>query len=151
MDDKDQQILRVLQTDGRISNQDLAERVNLSPSPCLRRLRNLEERGVIRGYSADVDAKACGLPLTAYIRISLSPHSEETVRGFETRVQSLDEVMECHLLTGRSDYMLRVMVSGLDAYEHFIRHSLQPIPHIASIDSSFVYGTVKKTNVFPRG
>jgi Lrp/AsnC family transcriptional regulator, leucine-responsive regulatory protein len=149
MDDKDQQILRVLQADGRISNQDLAERVHLSPSPCLRRLRNLEDRGVIRGYAADVDAKACGLPLTAYIRISLSQHSQEFVRGFETRVQRLDEVMECHLMTCGSDYLLRVMVSGLDTYENFIRHSLQPIPGIASIDSSFVYGTVKKTNVFP--
>lgn len=150
MDSKDRQIIRALQRNGRITNQDLAGEVNLSPSPCLRRLRNLEDSGVIRGYSAEVDARAYGLPVTAYIRIRLERHSEDLVRRFEARILALDEVLECHLLTGPSDYLLKVMVSGLDAYEDFIRHRIHPIGGIGSIDTSFVYGTVKKTAVFPR-
>jgi len=149
MDDKDQQILRALQKDGRITNQDLAQQVNLSPSPCLRRLRLLEKSGAIQGYSAEVDAKTYGLPVMVYIRIQLSPHTKDIVEAFENRIKQLDEVQECHLLTGQSDYLLRVMVAGLDAYEDFIRSKIHPIKGIASIDSSFVYGTVKKTSVFP--
>lgn len=150
MDSKDRQIIRALQQDGRMTNQDLAAKVNLSPSPCLRRLRNLEDRGIIRGFSADVDAKAYGLAVTVYIRIRLERHSEDLVHKFESRITALEEVLECHLLTGQADYLLRVMVSGLDAYEAFIRHKIHPIGGIGSIDSSFVYGTVKKTAVFPR-
>lgn len=149
MDNKDQQILRALQQNGRITNQDLASKVNLSPSPCLRRLRLLEKSGAIQGYSAEIDAKTYGLPVMVYIRIQLSPHTKGIVCAFESKIQDLDEVLECHLLTGQSDYLLRVMVAGLDSYEKFIREKIHPINGIASIDSSFVYGTVKKTNVFP--
>lgn len=149
MDRKDRQIIRALQAEGRMTNQDLAERVNLSPSPCLRRLRLLEESGVIQGYSADVDAKAYGLPITVFVRIRLERHNEEDVKRFESRVMSIDEVLECHILTGASDYQLRVVVSDLDAYEDFIRNRIHRIGGIASIDTSFVYSTVKKTAVFP--
>ena len=149
MDSKDRQIIRALQAHGRMTNQDLAERVNLSPSPCLRRLRILEESGAIQGYSAEVDAKAYGLPITVFVRIRLERHNEEDVKRFESRVMSIDEVLECHVLTGASDYQLRVVVSDLDAYEDFIRNRIHRIGGIASIDTSFVYGTVKKTSVFP--
>ncbi|WP_424942019.1 Lrp/AsnC family transcriptional regulator [Aliiroseovarius crassostreae] len=149
MDRKDRQIIRALQANGRMTNQDLAERVNLSPSPCLRRLRLLEESGAIQGYSAEVDAKAYGLPITVFVRVRLERHNEEDVKRFEQRVMSIDEVLECHVLTGASDYQLRVVVSDLDAYEDFIRNRIHRIGGIASIDTSFVYGTVKKTNVFP--
>jgi len=149
MDKKDQQIIRVMQQNGRITNQDLASKVNLSPSPCLRRLRLLEQNGAIQGYSAEVDAKTYGLPLMVYIHIRLSPHNKEIVHDFESKIKHLDEVLECHLLTGQSDYLLRVMVAGLDSYEDFVREKIHPIIGIASIDSSFVYGTIKKTNVFP--
>ncbi len=149
MDSKDRQIIRALQANGRMTNQDLAEQVNLSPSPCLRRLRILEENGAIRGYSADVDAKAYGLPITVFVRVRLEHHNEEDVKRFESRVMSIDEVLECHVLTGASDYQLRVVVSDLDAYEDFIRNRIHRIGGIASIDTSFVYGTVKKTSVFP--
>ena len=149
MDAKDRQIVRALQHNGRMTNQDLAEMVNLSPSPCLRRVRILEAEGAIRGYAADVDARAYGLPITVFVRIRLERHNERDVRHFESRVQAMDEVLECHVLTGAMDYQLRVVISDLDAYEDFIRNRIHPIGDIASIDTSFVYSTVKKTAVFP--
>ena len=149
MDHKDRQIVHTLQRNGRATNLELAEQVNLSPSPCLRRLRRLEERGVIRGYTAEVDAKAYGLPVTVLIRIRLERHTGDLVEHFETRIKALDEVLECHLLTGPADYFLKVMVADLEAYEDFIRRRIHPIGGIGSIDSSFVYGTVKKTGVYP--
>jgi Lrp/AsnC family leucine-responsive transcriptional regulator len=149
MDTKDQQIVRALQRDGRMTNQDLAEAVNLSPSPCLRRVRNLESRGVIQGYSADVDANAYGLPITVFVRIRLERHNQSDVQNFERRIRTIDEVLECHIMTGAMDYQLRVLVPDLAAYEDFIRNRIHPIGGIASIDTSFVYSTVKKTAVFP--
>ncbi|WP_264214575.1 Lrp/AsnC family transcriptional regulator [Leisingera thetidis] len=149
MDSKDRQIIRALQRDGRMTNQDLAEAVNLSPSPCLRRVRNLETAGVIRGYSADVDAAAYGMAITVFVRIRLERHNETDVQSFEGRVRRMDEVLECHVLTGAMDYQLRVLVPDLEAYESFIRNRIHPIGGIASIDTSFVYGTVKRTAVFP--
>ncbi|SEW30348.1 transcriptional regulator, AsnC family [Aliiroseovarius sediminilitoris] len=150
MDQKDRQIIRALQQNGRMTNQDLAEAVNLSPSPCLRRLRNLETSGAIRGFSVDADAAAYGLPITVFVRIRLERHNAEDVQHFERRILSIDEVLECHVLTGATDYQLRVVVSDLEAYEDFIRNRIHPIGGIGSIDTSFVYGTVKKTAVFPR-
>ncbi len=149
LDSKDRQIIRALQANGRMTNQDLAEKVNLSPSPCLRRLRILEDSGAIRGFHADVDAKAYGLPITVFVRIRLERHNEEDVQRFESRIMAIDEVLECHVLTGASDYQLRVVVPDLDAYEDFIRNRVHRIGGIASIDTSFVYGTVKDTSVFP--
>lgn len=149
MDDKDRQIIRALQRDGRMSNQELAETVNLSPSPCLRRLRNLERSGVIRGYAARVDPKAYGLAITAFVRIRLERHDETTVRNFEREVDRMEEVQECHVMTGQTDYQLRVVVDSLEAYEQFIRARLQRVGGIGSIDTSFAYGTVKDSMVFP--
>ncbi|MFD0909583.1 Lrp/AsnC family transcriptional regulator [Ruegeria arenilitoris] len=149
MDAKDRQIIRALQRYGRMTNQDLADEVNLSPSPCLRRVKNLEASGVIRGYSANVDAAAYGLPITVFVRIRLERHNETDVQKFEKQVRLIDEVLECHVLTGAMDYQLRVLVSDLEAYESFIRNRIHPIGGIASIDTSFVYGTVKETEVFP--
>jgi len=149
MDDKDRQIIRALQADGRLSNQDLAERVSLSPSPCLRRLRNLEAAGVITGYTALVDQKACGLPITAFIRIRLERHSESVVKTFDEHIARIDEVLDCYLLAGGDDYLLRVVVGSLEAYEDFIRRRIHAIPGVASIDSSFAYGVVKQTRVYP--
>lgn len=150
MDDKDRQIIRALQTQGRMTNQDLADMVNLSPSPCLRRVRNLEATGIIKGYSADVDAAAYGLPITVFVRIRLERHNAPDVQNFERQVGRMEEVLECHVLTGAMDYQLRVLVPDLEAYEDFIRNRIHPIGGVASIDTSFVYGTVKKTAIFPR-
>lgn len=149
MDDKDRQIIRALQADGRLSNQDLADRVSLSPSPCLRRLRNLEAAGVITGYTALVDQKAWGLPITAFIRIRLERHSEAVVKTFDEHIARIDEVLDCYLLAGGDDYLLRVVVGSLEAYEDFIRRRIHAIPGVASIDTSFAYGVVKQTRVYP--
>lgn len=149
MDSKDRQIIRALQRNGRATNLEVAAEVNLSPSPCLRRMRLLEESGAILGYRVIVDARAYGLPVTVFIRIRLERHSAELVQHFETRVRALDEVLECHLMTGPADYLLRVVVSGLDSYEDFIRNRIHPIGGIGSIDTSFVYGTVKNSGVYP--
>lgn len=145
MDEKDQQIIRELQRNGRLSNHELAERVNLSPSPCLRRVRNLEKSGVIRGYTALVDQKAYGLAITIFIRIRLEGHSTETVQVFEQAIGTIDEVLDCHLMTGDSDYLLRVIVASLEAYEAFIREKIHRIPGIASIETSFAYGVIKQS------
>jgi DNA-binding Lrp family transcriptional regulator len=150
MDSKDRQIIRALQSDGRMTNQDLAERVNLSPSPCLRRLRNLEKSGIIRGYSVDVDSKAYGLPVTVFVRVQLEKHTEDVVQNFEAKIAKTDHVLECYVMTGRADYLLKVIVADLNDYEAFVRRSLHPIGGIASIDTSFAYGVVKKTGVFPK-
>lgn len=149
IDAKDRQILRALQKDGRLTNLDLAAQVNLSPSPCLRRVRLLEEAGVISGYAATVDPRAVGLKITAFIRITLARHDRAAVTRFEARVQGIDEILDCHLLTGEADYLLRVVVPDLDAYEGFVRSKLHEIEGIASITTSLVYGTVKSSAVLP--
>lgn len=149
MDSKDRQIVQALQTDGRLTNQDLSERVNLSPSPCLRRVRLLEEQGVIKGYTALVDQKAWGLPITVFIRIKLERHGDAAVNAFERTIQDMPQVMDCWLMTGRSDYLLRVIAADLEDYERFVRRELQRVPGIASIDTSFAYGSVKHAQVLP--
>ncbi|MEL7032045.1 MAG: Lrp/AsnC family transcriptional regulator [Pseudomonadota bacterium] len=149
MDSKDRQILQELQANGRLTNQELSERVNLSPSPCLRRLRLLEEQGVITGYTAMVDQKAWGLPVTVFIRIKLERHGDEAVQAFERTIMDMPKVMDCWLMTGRSDYLLRVIAADLDDYEQFVRRELQRVPGIASIDTSFAYGSVKHAQVLP--
>lgn len=149
MDAKDRQIIRELQRDGRLTNQELSDRVSLSPSPCLRRIRLLEEQGVIRGYTALVDQKAWGLPVTVFIRLKLERHSDEAVNAFEAAIKDMPHVMDCWLMTGRSDYLLRVIAADLEDYERFVRRELQRVPGIASIDTSFAYGTVKHAQVLP--
>lgn len=148
MDKIDRQIVRELQLDGRLSNHELAERVNLSPSPCLRRMRNLEEAGIIKGYTALIDQKAYGLPITVFIRIRLEHHSQDAVRDFEQAISRIDEILDCFLMTGDCDYLLRVIVESLEDYELFIREKIHKIPCIASIDTSFAYGIVKQARVF---
>lgn len=150
MDRKDRQIIRALQENGRITNQELADKVGLSPSPCLRRLRALEASGVIRGYSVDVDREAYGLPVTVFVRVKLEKHTKMTVSNFETQVRKIENITECHVMTGQSDYLLKVVIEDLASYETFVRKYLHPIGGIASIDTSFAYGVVKKTAVLPR-
>lgn len=149
IDATDRKMIRALQRNGRMTNLELAGEVNLSPSPCLRRLRNLESNNVINGYSIDVDANAYGLPVTVFVRVSLEKHTDETVRHFENRIGIIPEVLECYVMTGLSDYLLRVVVSDLEDYERFVRQRLHPIGSISSIDTSFVYGVIKRTHVYP--
>lgn len=149
MDAKDRQIIRELQKNGRLTNLELSEKVNLSPSPCLRRLRALEKSGVIKGYTALVDQKAYGVPLTVFVNISLDNHSSETVGAFEQRVRNIDEIMDCFLTTGGADYILRVVVPDLEVYEKFVREELHNLPGIRAIDTRFAYSVVKAATVYP--
>jgi len=149
MDDIDRKIIRTLQVDGRITNQDLAARVGLSPSPCLRRLRRLERDGVIRGYAAVVDQRRYGLPLDIFVQVKLERHTEATVRTFEERVLAVEEILACYLMTGSSDYLLHVAAADLESYERFMRTELQNIPGIAAIETSFAIKQVKRGGAFP--
>ncbi|MBY6203641.1 Lrp/AsnC family transcriptional regulator [Halomonas denitrificans] len=149
MDKKDLQIAHELQLSGRLSNQELAERVSLSPSPCLRRVRQLEARGVIRGYTAIVDQSALGYPITVFVRIALQRHDTRTVAEFERRVRAIEEILDCFLMTGQRDYLMRVVARSLEGYERFIRDVIHTIPGIGSIDTSFAYGVVKQARALP--
>ena len=140
----DRRILRELQADGRISNHDLAQRVGLSPSPCLRRLRRLEETGVIRGYTALVDPKALGWTMAAIATIRLDRQNEDDIVMFEKAVSEWDEVAECHLVTGSRDYVLKVMTSSLEQYEQFIKAKIARLKCVASIETSFIMNSIKE-------
>lgn len=139
LDRYDQQILDILQIDGRINNQDLADRIGLSPSPCLRRVRALEESGLIQGYRALLDAKKLGLSLMALIHIAMDRHTPERFANFETSVSLLPEVMECLLITGQdADYQLKVAVRDMDHYQAFLLNQLTRIEGVTGVHSSFV-------------
>lgn len=148
MDKIDYAIMGELQSNGRLTNQELAERVNLSPSPCLRRVRNLEDDGVIAGYRAVIDPKKYGLNVTIFARITLQQHNKEIIANFESAIQLLGEVMECYLLTGSADYLLRIMLRDLDDYDRFMRQKLHNIKGIAAINTSFAFGEIKKSQRF---
>jgi len=149
MDAIDQKIIKILQRNGRLSNQALSEQVGLSPSPCLKRLKALEKSGLITGYTALVDQKKYGLPVTIFLRIKLGNHAEEDIQNFEKQIRLIDEIQDCFLITGDADYLLRVIVRDLDHYESLIRRRLQRIPAVAAIDSSVAFGKVKQSFVFP--
>ena len=149
MDAIDRNIIQTLQQNGRLSNQELADKIGLSPSPCLRRVRNLEKSGVLTGYAALVDQDKYGLPLTVFVHIRLIRHSDDCIKEFEAGIERLDQVIECYLMTGQSDYLLHVLARDLKDYEIFVRDRISTIPGIAGIDSSFVFGQVKKKTTFP--
>ena len=139
LDRYDQHILEILQADGRINNQDLADRIGLSPSPCLRRVRALEESGLIVGYRALLDAKKLGLTLTALIHISMDLHTPERFANFEAIVSLLPEVLECLLITGQNaDYQLKVAVRDMDHYQTLLLNKLASITGVTGVHSSFV-------------
>lgn len=139
IDRYDREILHVLQQDGRISNQDLADRIGLSPSPCLRRVRALEEAGFITGYRAEVNAKALGLSLMALIQISMDRHTQERFTDFEAAVRDIPEVLECLLITGQAaDYQLKVVVRDMDGYQELLLNRITRIPGVTGVHSSFV-------------
>ena len=149
LDDLDRKILEHLQADGRMSLADLAYKVGLSPSPCLRRVRNLERAGVISRYVAVLDQRAVGLPVSVFVSIKLEKQREEQLNRFAKAVERWPEVLECYLMTGSRDYWLRVVVPDLDAYERFVKQKLTRVEGIASIESSFALEQVKYTNVLP--
>ncbi|CAD6556980.1 Leucine-responsive regulatory protein [Paraburkholderia hiiakae] len=157
LDAIDRRILAILQEDGRLSNQEIAERVNLSPSPCLRRIRRLEEGGVIRGYVALLDAQKLGLDLLAYVNVRLEKRGP-TAAGregvthaelFRAAVQTWPEVVACHAMTGDMDFLLRVQVEDMAHFSRFVQDQLLHHPSVIDVKSSFSLDTFKETTALP--
>lgn len=149
LDPVDIRILNELQNDSSHSNVELAKRVHLSPSPCLMRVKALKDKGVIRNYVALADPKILGLGLNVFISISLKEQSKEALAEFEKRISEHDEVMECYLMTGDSDYLIRVAVADMAALEKFILEQLTPIAGIEKIRSSFALKQVRYKTALP--
>jgi Lrp/AsnC family leucine-responsive transcriptional regulator len=145
----DRKILALLQDDGRMSLATLADKVGLSPSPCLRRVRLMEKAGIIARYVAVLNQRAVGLPVSVFISIKLESQREEALTKFGKAIARWPEVLECYLMTGPRDYLLRVVVADLSAYEQFLKTKLTRLDGIASIESSFALEQVKYTNVLP--
>ena len=143
LDTINRKILRELQANGRISNLDLAEKVGLSPSACLRRVQELERSGIISGYRAVVDRAATGNGFVAYITVGLSRHTKADQTAFEKAMQRAPEVRECHNVTGTIEYLLRVEAADLAAYKHFHTEVLGTVPQVSSITSYIVMGSPK--------
>jgi len=149
MDTTDLKILHELQQDASLSNVELAKRVHLSPSPCLSRVKALEKSGVIKQYVALLDPQALGLGLSVFISISLKEQTKQALSDFEQSIWQHCEVMECYLMTGDCDYLIRVAVKDIAALEKFILESLTPIPGIEKIRSSFTLKQVKYKTALP--
>ena len=149
MDAVDLRILNELQMDGSLTNLELAKRVHLSPSPCLTRVKALENAGVIDRYVALVQPKSLGLNLSVFISISLKEQSKSALAAFEKSIADHDEIMECYLMTGDSDYLIRVAVADITALEKFILEQLTPIAGIEKIRSSFALKQVKYKTALP--
>lgn len=145
----DRRILELIQEDARISNADLAAQIGLSPSPCWRRVRALEERGVISRYVTLVTPEAIGLPVNVWVHVTLDEQVERRLEHFESAIVARPEVMECYLMTGESDYLLRVVVPDIAAYQAFLLDHLTRIEGIASIKSSFALKQVKYKTALP--
>nr|WP_041795434.1 Lrp/AsnC family transcriptional regulator [Pararhodospirillum photometricum] len=151
LDDIDRQILVALQHDGRLQNVELAKRVGLSPSPCLRRVRLLEEAGVIARYVAVLDPAKVGIGLSVFARICLSAQDAETVEHFITCIQALPQVVECHLMAGDCDFLLRIVAADLEAYRRFQVEHLTRIPGVQSIKTEIPMETIKLAHELPLG
>jgi Lrp/AsnC family leucine-responsive transcriptional regulator len=150
LDRYDRRILEELQQDGRLTNLELAERIGLSPSPCLRRVRALEESGVIAGYRALLDANQLGLSLIALLSISMDRHTPERFAHFDAIVSALPEVLECLLITGReADYQLKVVVRDMDAYQDLLLNKITRIEGVTGVQSSFVLRRVVERTALP--
>jgi Lrp/AsnC family transcriptional regulator, leucine-responsive regulatory protein len=149
LDSTDLRILNELQTDGGLSNVDLAKRVHLSPSPCLTRVKALETNGVIERYVALASAAKLGLGLNVFISISLKSQNKDALAEFERLIAEHDEVMECYLMSGDSDYLIRVALTDIGALERFILNQLTPIPGVEKIRSSFALKQVRYKTALP--
>lgn len=149
LDAFDRRILDALQRDGRLSNVELANEIGLSPSPCLRRVRLLEEAGVIRGYQANLDRDEVGLGLTVFVGIKVERHHEQEAEAFRVAVTALPEVISAFLVSGESDFLLQVVVPDLRGYERFLTGVLLKLPGVSDIRSNFAIQTVKAPSALP--
>jgi Lrp/AsnC family leucine-responsive transcriptional regulator len=149
MDDIDRKIIDALQGDCRMTAQQLADQVGLSPSPCARRVRILEDLGVITGYAALIDQDLVGLPISVFASIKLERQRESELERFNTAIARWPEVVDCYLMTGQRDYLLRVVVRDLHAYDRFLKEKLTRLEGVASIESSFALAQIKRSNRLP--
>lgn len=149
LDEIDRKIIAAVQDNGRITTNEIAERVGLSPSPCARRLRMLEEAGIIKGYTAIIDQKKVGLPISAFASIKLERQREDDLDRFAAAVSRWPEVVDCYLMTGQRDYLMRIVVQDLEAYERFLKDKLTRLDGVASIETSFALVQIKRSEVLP--
>ncbi|MCT8330553.1 Lrp/AsnC family transcriptional regulator [Albidovulum sediminis] len=149
MDALDRRIIASLQRDGRMSVTDLADEIGLSPTPCARRIARLEAEGIIRGYGARIDQNAVGLPVSVFIWVELETQSKEAVDAFERAVRGFDRVMECHLMTGSRDILLRVVAADLADFDRFLEERLMRVPGIRALRSSFALRTMVARAALP--
>lgn len=143
LDEIDRHLLAELQSEGRITNVELASRVGLTAPPCLRRVRALEEAGIIRGYHAELDPASLGFTITVFAMVSLKSQAEEALRAFEEHMGTLPEVRECHMLNGEIDFMLKIVSHDLQSFQEFLTSKLTPAPNVASVKTSLVIRTAK--------
>ena len=149
MDNIDSKILSELQKNSRISNADLAEKIGLSPTPCLRRLRRLESDGLIQGYRTDLNLQKLGFGISALIFVQLTLNSKRNAREFEDAISSIHRIQECLVLTGQHDYLLKVVAKDLSDYEHLVKGDIADIPNIKNIESTFVLNQMKLDFMLP--
>lgn len=149
MDAIDRRIVQAVQQDGRIKIADLAEAVGLSATPCARRLERLQTEGVITGYAARVDARKVGLPVTIFISVELEQQGRDAVAAFERAVRNFEEVMECYLMTGSRDILLRVVAADLEDYDGFLEHRLMKVQGIRNMRSNFALRAMVQRDVLP--
>ncbi|WP_321350371.1 Lrp/AsnC family transcriptional regulator [Halopseudomonas oceani] len=149
LDNLDRRILAALQRNARLSNVQLAEEVGLSPSPCLRRVRLLEDAGVIRGYHAELDRSKSGLGLTVFVGVKVERHHDASANAFRAAVIDLPEVISCHVVSGESDFLLQVVLPDLASYEGFLFSTLLKLPGVSDIRSNFAISTVKSQTALP--
>ncbi|MEK9753227.1 MAG: Lrp/AsnC family transcriptional regulator [Rhodospirillaceae bacterium] len=149
LDEIDRRILAALQGNAKLRNVELAEAVGLSASPCLRRVKHMEETGVIRGYATLVDPQAIGLPVSVFVQVTLEKQIEASLESFEARIATWPEVMECYLMTGDADYLLRVVAADLNAYQDFLMKKLTRVAGVASIKSSFALRRIQYRTALP--
>lgn len=151
LDDIDRRLLAELQAEGRITNVELAQRVGLTAPPCLRRVRSLEEAGIIKGYHADLDASKLGFTITVFALVSLKSQAEEALRGFEEHMKGLPEVRECHMLNGEIDFILKIVSRDLQSFQEFLTSKLTPAPNVDSVKTSLTIRTSKNLPGVPLG
>lgn len=149
LDAFDLKILNLLQEDGRLSNVELANRIGLSPSPCLRRVKRLEAQGVIEGYCAKINRAKIGMGVTVFVSVGLDRHREEEAERFRRVVLKLPQVVSCHAISGEADFLLEIVIADLNQYSEFVLKRLRRIPGIKDLQSSFALETVKPSSSVP--
>lgn len=149
MDAIDRRLLAELQDEGRVTNVELAQRVGLTAPPCLRRVRALEDAGVIKGYHAELDASKLGFAITVFALVSLKSQAEESLRQFEEHMRTLAEVRECHMLNGEIDFILKIVSRDLQSFQEFLTSKLTPAPNVASVKTSLTIRTAKQVPGVP--